>query len=72
MKSVVNKNDNNRCRSYPKIMESTGHIVLFETKRSGTVLNRLKDGAYSIGVYREDWCADSFKDFEGSVTLSND
>lgn len=72
MKSIVSENDNNRCRSYPKIMYSTGHIVLFESKRAGTVLNRLKSGSYSIGAYRDDWVYDSFKDFEGSVTLSND
>lgn len=72
MKSIVNNTSDIQSKSFPKLMASSAHIVLFKSKRDGVVVARLKNASYYIGDHRDDWIEDSFKDFDGSVTLSND
>ena len=74
MKSVVNKNEPNKLKPFPKLMilKSTGSIILAThnkgSRPSGTLLT--KASCNDIGDVT-DWASD-FVDFEGSVTLSND
>ena len=60
--------------SFPCIMISEEHIVLFICNKCGTVIAHPKDSkrGWSIGYYSSVWNMDSFKPLEGSVELSND
>lgn len=59
---------------FPCLMKSDGLIILAtETKDgsiTGTVING--KGVHCIGEYDNDWDADEFTSFHGTVTLSND
>lgn len=61
--------------TYPKLMKSTvnGTIVLFSSYKCGTVVS--DDGKpynESIGYYCDGWSMANFKDYNGSVILTND
>lgn len=59
-------------KPYPKLMVgSSGRIVLFTSEGVGTALNNA--GAWEqAGYFSKHWTKGKFKDFEGSITLSND
>jgi len=57
---------------FPKLMiHSDGTIVLMNNKNQGYCI-RCNDGVHEKLAYREDWRINTFQDFEGSITLSND
>jgi hypothetical protein len=57
---------------YPilKKSKSTGIVVLFKSKRIGTVVYSV-DASYTIGTYEEHWSEDGFVKHNGSITLEN-
>lgn len=55
--------------TYPKIMRSENVTVLFCREKCGTVLNTTT--TYTVGEYREDWCMEAFKDYNGGIMLKN-
>ena len=67
---INNKNKSNA--DYPKLMvgTETNEIVLFTDKTKGTVLNTEQDGR-KIGQHITDWGPECFKDYNGSIALSN-
>jgi Na+-transporting NADH:ubiquinone oxidoreductase subunit NqrF len=73
MKSTVNQKEEVKEKGFPKLMITphTGTIVLFFETENGIVLNR--------GCGNKSFCQQSkifimshFKDFDGTLTLSND
>jgi hypothetical protein len=73
MKVKVNEKEE---YEFPKLMISDlGQIILaYSESEDGKLLSGvlLVSNGYSInGCYTERWCADSFKDFNGSVEISN-
>jgi hypothetical protein len=61
--------------SFPCLMKGPGNIVLMTAQTSGqsyagVAVATLTNG-YKIGETRKDWLIDSFKVFDGEVTLSN-
>lgn len=57
---------------FPSLMKSKNSelIVLFSSEDIGIVLK--KDTHNSRFDYRGDWIIDTFEDFKGIITLSND
>jgi len=56
---------------YPRIMEGKkGLIVLFIEAKEGIVLT--DESGYPTGNYSKSWEMDAFKDFNGTIKLSND
>lgn len=55
------------------MIHESGAIVLFNSSKEGTLIYK---GGFSdqfcIGEYLTDWLIESFEDFNGTVTLSND
>lgn len=50
-----------------------GRVVLFTDARTGTLVSeRSDDPFYQIGHYSTAWTEESFIDFNGTITLSND
>ena len=71
MKAEVIKNINPDFIPFPKLMISElGKIVLFINLHKGMVVAN-GDDEDEIGLYTDRWAIDVFKDFHGSVTLSN-
>jgi hypothetical protein len=67
LKVEVNKKE---VKSYPKLMESGGLVVLFMAASKGTVL--LGGSVYQpVGYYSIIWDMDIFKNFEGEITIKN-
>lgn len=68
IKSVVECKDRSE---YPKIMinNSADIIVLFTDEAHGTIIHSLKN---TYGNYYDSWEIDSFKQFHGSVTLTQE
>lgn len=67
---VVNTINPNRTE-FPKLMISTGGmIVLFESKTSGAVVME-GSGHRIIGEYSKTWNLNLFTNFNGKVELSN-
>jgi len=66
MKSIVNQ------KEFPKLMQhvTCDLIVLFSSQEHGTVMNLDQD--WEQGYYSRSWNMEKFKDFNGTVTLSND
>ena len=63
---------NKAIRSYPKLMISNVSIVLFDQVGSGMVISRVEvPFGYAPGTYRVDFDMADFRDFEGTVELSN-
>jgi len=59
-------------RSFPKLMVSKDLIVLFDEVCSGMVISRVEvPFGYAPGTYRVDFDMADFKNFEGTVELSN-
>ena len=59
-------------RSFPKLMVSKDLIVLFDEVCSGMVISRVEvPFGYAPGTYRVDFDMADFRDFEGTVELSN-
>lgn len=78
MKVKVNKAKLNDKKTFPKLMqteEQKSIILIYDFFQgsdrhcSGTVI---KSQNYKVGSYHTDWVIDFLKDFEGSITLSND
>jgi hypothetical protein len=80
MKAIVNNDNENTRRPFPKLMISDAtpgdpmdRIVLFTAPREGTSIIAGHGGAdVAIGYFSQSWEMRAFRDFEGSVTLSND
>ncbi len=64
-----------RSRPFPRLMISTGdapgQIVLFVDDSQGTCLVPGETTDWTIGEWHTAWDMNRFKDFVGSVTLSN-
>lgn len=70
MKAVVNETD--KKKEYPKLMvDGNENIVLFTSSDEGTLISS-KGCPEDVGHYSELWVMSEFKDFNGTVTLSND
>jgi hypothetical protein len=72
-KIVKSDDDSN---GFPKLMRgSEGSIVLMDSQAfgegSGMVIAVDADGCPPIGFYSSKWNMDNFKDFKGSIELSN-
>jgi len=68
MKSTIDV-DKKEVKEFPKLMRSEDLIVLMEESCHGTALTDTL--MISIGEYRKSWNMNSFKDFDGKVTLEN-
>lgn len=70
MKSIVNQKEEVKEKGFPKLMIShAGTIVFFHYEGSGIQIS-LNDNF--IGMYAKSWNMNNFKDFNGTVILSND
>lgn len=70
MKSIVNQKEEVKEKGFPKLMISgCGTVVLFTSNTYGSQVSN-DDGF--IGTYSSGWNMSAFKDFNGTVTLSND
>ncbi|CAH56651.1 hypothetical protein PHG11b_24 [Flavobacterium phage 11b] len=58
-------------KSFPKLMEEGGLIVLFEKHGEGMALG-YKVGEFKICLYSKNWDMSEFKDYNGEVTLKNE
>ena len=59
---------------YPclRIGKTTGTVVLFNAHKCGTVIKSVPHNAdCGVGDYRQDWIMDTFKPYNGTLTLSN-
>jgi len=75
MKSIASLNEKKSIYPCLKItIEKT--IVLFSASRVGTVVysgvQNKTDYDYPVGLYSESWVMENFKDYDGTVTLTND
>lgn len=68
MKAIVNEIKKSE---YPKLMISGDDIVLFVKLEEGTLVSSI-GRPEDVGEYSESWDMVVFKDFKGTVTLSND
>jgi hypothetical protein len=58
---------------FPKLMAcKDGQINLFIEENRGVVVYKGGSISWSVGYFSEDWKMNSFTDFHGTVTLSND
>lgn len=70
MKVEIKVSDQVNVKPFPKLMISKdGDLVLFESEQKGMYL---KGTNYEKPHYCNNWHMNNFKDFEGSITLSND
>lgn len=59
-------------KPFPKLMEAeNGTIVLFQSKENGVCVCQKIDSLF-VGEYHNCWDMGVFRDYNGSVTLSND
>ena len=70
MKATVTEEFKKKELKFPRLMESDGLIVLFEKETIGTTVHCSK-GEWKIGIHQGGWNMDSFRDFNGAVTLEN-
>lgn len=57
--------------TYPKLMKThSGQVVLFHRNKTGMVVK--STGNNAIGHFSENWDMNSFTDYTGSITLTND
>jgi len=67
---------NIKTKPFPKLMQigtdspNNGAVVLFKHNGIGTVVHGA--GKHRLGDDSEDWYMGGFKDFDGTVELSND
>ena len=60
--------------TFPKLMYAINHpekVVLFSESGYGVVISAQIGGTQKIGYYSTSWGMKDFRDFNGSVTLSN-
>jgi len=70
MKIVISNKE--KIGKYPRLMIARNEmIVLFSAPKIGVIID-IGKGAGLIGEFSNDFIMDSFKDFEGSINLSND
>lgn len=69
MKVEVKDNDPVKEKPFPKLMKSDDCIVYMTEFGCGIALTN--DDYIDIG-YDDEWIMDKFKDFNGTITLSND
>ena len=66
MKATLNTPTTNE---FPKLMCSDKLVVMFLKKDCGIVV--YPDSLWEIGYYSENWTHNVFKDYNGTITLSN-
>ena len=72
MKTTVIPEETKKELPFPKLMiAEDGEIVLFSEEKVGVIVNTKINSFYQIGEYSDDWHMNSFKDFYGSITMSN-
>ena len=80
MKSILQgpKEEKTQESEYPclKISTSTGRVVLFTSKDTGTLVHepphsRPGGTMYGVGNYDTDWTVDDFEPLKGKIILSN-
>lgn len=73
MKSIVNQKEEVKEKGFPKLMisESSKNVVWFSKSEVGVVVYS-ENIVQPVGYTYCDWNMDYFKDFNGTVTLSND
>ena len=73
MKSKKVKGASKKELGYPKLMQGkqSGVIVFFSDSEKGQVVNGFS-GGFQLGDYDNGWNMDSFKDFNGTIELSNE
>jgi hypothetical protein len=72
MKSEINEKVKANETGFPKLMiHSDGTVVLMNNPNQGYCI-RCNDGVHEKLAYREDWRINTFQDFKGSITLSNE
>jgi len=69
MKVEVNENKAVEKKPFPKLMVSGDCIVYMIKARCGVALS---NDEYVALEYDDEWIMSNFKDFNGTVTLSND
>jgi hypothetical protein len=70
MKSIIKPNSKAKLLPYPKLMiDSHGLVVIMDEPERGTVI--VADEHYKIGTYLDVWDMSWFRDFDGTVELSN-
>jgi hypothetical protein len=77
MKAIVKKSTARAARPFPKLMISTKNTIVFMLEESGKGIALTKNGRTPIGDFagftsKDNWSMELFKDFEGTITLSND
>lgn len=75
MKSIVNQKEKVEEKEFPKLMiHKDGTIILFTSINIGTLLYNggIPKSPYTVGIFKRDWIMYDFRDFNGTVTLSND
>jgi len=76
MKVEINEKGKTKAKEFPKLMIGTlGTIVLMVSYGVGFAIdsNKKTDSKFKeIGSFHDKWQMEFFKDFEGSITLSND
>jgi hypothetical protein len=73
MKSQIVEVGSKKVLPFPKLMKSnaTNAIVLFYRHKEGQIVNGECHG-YKIGFFMNQWNMDFFKDFNGTIKLSNE
>ena len=72
IKVKIGEKDTYRPIKYPIIMMSTisNLLVFFTNNEKGTVIRG--NSTYEVGHYSASWSLESFKPFNGTITLEND
>jgi hypothetical protein len=73
MKSQIVEVGSKKVLDFPKLMQGkmSGVIVLFNQVKVGQVVCGECCG-HKIGDYANEWCMSKFKDFNGTIKLSNE
>lgn len=75
IKSVIENKEVKKELPFPKLMiTKKGKVVLFYRKDHGAIVcyKAPHDSDEEIGYISDKWIMSSFKDFHGSITLSNE
>lgn len=72
MKGTIKGESKNR--DFPKLMKGSDDMVALMTKDGCgvVVITGDLDDYYKVGDYSEEWAMKCFKDFNGTIELSND
>lgn len=71
MKSIKYENEVLPEKKYPKLMISSNAVVLFESHGKGVAVHQITDGSHFVGHITNSWVMENFKDFNGTIELSN-